>query len=76
MNAVYHLNAKKAKFGFKRDSVNYNDYPIMGKFIEALKATHDQAAYKIEMVGMHNRDFRIYTDSEMVANWIRENWCN
>jgi len=76
MNAVIEMKAKVAKFGFKRDSVGPTDYKVMGKFIESIENTHEQGAYKIQMVGMHQRDFRIYTDSEMVATWIRDNWCN
>ena len=69
------LKARKAKFGFKLDGVNVNAYIPLGKLMEALYNNYTSADYNAELAGMHRTDFRLYTDDEDVANFIRVNFC-
>ena len=74
-NILTELKARKAKFGFKHDGVNVNAYIPLGKLMEALYNNYTNADYITELAGMHKTDFRLYTDNEDVANFIRVNFC-
>ena len=68
------LKARKAKFGFATTTSLVNIIPL-GKLLESLHNNYADAEYKAELVGMHQTDFRVYTNNEDVANFIRVNFC-
>lgn len=67
------LKARKAKFGFKLDYLNVTKFIPLGHLLEALENRKYQ--YSAEMQGMHGTDFRLYTDDEVVARFIHNNFC-
>ena len=69
------LKARKAKFGFKCDSIGLHEFIPLGKLLESLHNTYADDGYSVELVGMHGRDLRIYTDAKEIADWIRTDWC-
>ena len=74
-NILTELKARKAKFGFKYDGVRVSAYIPLGKLMEALYNNYTDADYSAELAGMHQTDFRLYTDNEDTANFIRDNFC-
>ena len=73
-NILTELKARKAKFGFKYDGVRVSSYIPLGKLMEALYNNYTDDDYDAELVGMHATDFRLYTNNEDVANFIRANF--
>lgn len=71
------LKAKKRKFGFRLDYVGINDYQFLGKLTEYLQSNVPELenyTYSMELVGQHGSDFRLYTDDEHLAQYIRDHW--
>lgn len=67
------LRARKAKFGFKLDYVGINSFKQLGRLMEFLELQNTD--YIAEMVGMHQTDFRLYTDDDALAETIHKEWC-
>jgi hypothetical protein len=67
------FKARKAKFGFKRDYVGVTSFIPLGKMLESLYNNFADTDFWAEMVGMCQTDFRLYTDNESVAFFLREN---
>lgn len=74
-NVLTELKARKAKFGFKYDGVRTSAFIPLGKLMDALYNNYTDADFDTEMTGMHHNDFRLYTNSEDVSNFIRVNFC-
>lgn len=75
MKILQEFNARKAKFGFKHDCIGIEDFIPLGKMLEAMRDNFcDVSDFTTEMTGMHMRDFRLYTNSEYVAQFIRNNF--
>lgn len=70
------LNARKAKFGFAKDYVSINDFIPLGKLMTGLYNTWANTDYAVELVGNNQKDFRLYTDREDLAQWVRLNFTN
>lgn len=68
------LKARKAKYGFKCDGVMISYYIPLAKMLTMLQNTFADDMYYTELAGMNRTDFRLYTDSEDVANFIRTNF--
>lgn len=73
MRILTELKARKAKFGFKKDSVRVEDFIILGRLMEGLQDTSED--FTAEMTGMNKSDFRLYTDNEDVADFVRRSFC-
>ena len=69
------LKARKRKYGFRHDFVRLESMIPLGKLLESLQNTWAAEDYLAEMVGMSQNNFRLYTDKDDVAAWIRANWC-
>ena len=67
------MRARKAKFGFKLDYLYPKMFVPLGKLIESLD--DNKFVYLADMVGMHGTDFRLYTDDDRAAEFIRANFC-
>ena len=68
------LKARKAKYGFA--GYTHLGYIIpLGKLLESLHNNYTDADYSADLVGMHQTDFRVYTNNEDIANFIRDNFC-
>jgi hypothetical protein len=65
------LAARKAKFGFDGGTFGLKNIVQVGKFIEALEVNHS-GNYIAEAAGYNQPELRIYTDDEVVAQWIRD----
>lgn len=74
MNTLTEINARKAKYGFKRDYVGVDSFIPLGRLLESLYNNFADTDFTTEMVGMHRTDFRLYTDNESVASFIRDNF--
>lgn len=74
-NILTELKARKAKFGFKYDGVRVSSYIPLGKLMEALYNNYTDDDYDAELAGMPATDFRLYTNNEDVADFIRVNFC-
>lgn len=70
---LYELKARKAKFGFG-STIRLSTIIGLGKFMEAVQSKFTPELYNIEAQGMHQDEFRIYTDDSVVALWIRTNF--
>lgn len=68
------LKARKAKYGFKSDHVGLETIPSLGRLLERLDEVFQKDEYRTELAGMHQNDFRVYTDLEEIADWIRNTW--
>jgi hypothetical protein len=66
------LKAKKAKFGFALDSIGLGDFIFGGRLLDTLEQMYAKDTWAAELVGMHQRDLRIYTDDEHIAAWLRQ----
>jgi hypothetical protein len=75
MALLEELKARKAKYGFKRDYIGLESFIPLGKMLESLQNTWADTEYTTEMVGRYGNQFRLYTNNDNVAKWIRENWC-
>lgn len=74
-NILSELKARKAKFGFKLDGVNVSAYIPLGKLMESLQNSYTAQDYNAELAGMQRTDFRLYTDNDNVADFVRTNFC-
>ena len=74
-NILSELKARKAKFGFKYDGVKVSSYIPLGKLMESLQNNYTAQDYSAELAGMHATDFRLYTDNDTVADFVRTNFC-
>ena len=68
------LKARKAKFGFKYNGLRPSAFIALGRLMEALETNH-QLEFYTEMAGRDHNDFRLYTDSDSVADFIRVSFC-
>jgi hypothetical protein len=75
MALLQELKARKAKYGFKQDYISLETFIPLGKLLESLQNTWADTEYSTEMVGMHSNQFRLYTNNDNVAKWVRDTWC-
>lgn len=66
MTNFVRLNARKAKYGYKCDSVGPSNYLPLGLLLKMLYNTYAAEEFTTELVGMHRSDFRLYTDNDDV----------
>ena len=65
------MKARKAKFGFKLDSIQYPAIFIpLGKILESLN--NNKFIYSAELTGMHGTDFRLYTNEDIDVTYEKD----
>ena len=69
------LNARKAKYGFRLDGIRPSYFIALGRLMEALATSFTPQDFSTEMVGMHQHDFRLYTDNDDIAELITTTFC-
>lgn len=67
------LKSRKAKFGFDYGSLTLQDVIPLAEFLSKLYNTYADTEYVISAGGYNRPGVKIYTDSESVAIWIRQN---
>lgn len=69
------MKARKAKYGFKCfHPLSLYNILELAKIIEMLKDSYPSSCYDVELAGMNQRDFRLYTDDEDTVTFIRNNF--
>ena len=67
---IRELKARKAKFGFDLGIIGLRNVVKVGKFIESLDYAF-AGKYMAEEAGYNRPELKIYTDDDIVAEWIR-----